>query len=63
MLIICLQKRNDSDVDVSLKDAQLISGKMANKSSVFQDCGYIINILHNLSNKILHFISVAVSHR
>ena len=36
-LVICLQKRNDSDVDVSLKAAQLISGEMANKSSVFQD--------------------------
>ena len=61
MLIICLRERNDTDVDVSLKDAQLISGKMANKFSVFQDCCYIINILHKLPNKILHFISVAVS--
>lgn len=59
-LVICLQKRNDSDVDVSLKAAQLISGEMANKSSVFQDCSYIINILCDLSNKMLHFFSVAV---
>ena len=59
-LVICLQKRNDSDVDVSLKAAQLISGEMANNSSVFQDRSYIINILRDLSNKMLHFFSVAV---
>ena len=47
-------------MDVFLKAAQLISGKMANKSSVFQDRSYIINILHDLSNKMLHFFSVAV---
>lgn len=54
-LVICLQKRKDSDVYVSLKAAQLISGKMANESSVLQYRIYIINILCDLSNKMLQF--------
>ena len=59
-LVICLQKRNDSDMDVSLKAPQLISGKMAKKSSVFQDRSYIINILHDLIKCCIIFFSVAV---